>query len=117
MHQSYIFLSPDNSHLNILHLLFTSYFLLKTLSLKTTMLTNENVMTLLIFHGVTTKELEGEPLHLSFALHSSPGVKEEEEAAWRRSRLPVGSGHQDGSELSAEAKQGFFFKSCSADEA
>ena len=38
------------------------------------MLTNENVMTLLIFHGVTTKELEGEPLHLSFALHSSPGV-------------------------------------------
>lgn len=60
----HIFLSPDNSHLNILHLLFTCYFLLKTLSLKTTMLTNENVMTLLTF-TVRPLRNEGEPLHPS----------------------------------------------------
>ena len=87
-HKSYRFLSPDNSHFKILHLLSTSYFLLKTLSSKTTMLTNENVMILLIFHSLTSKELEGQPLHPSFALHSSPGILTKNSSSFPCCALP-----------------------------
>ena len=45
-----------NLHFKILSLLLKSHFLLKTPPPKATILTNENVITLLIFHSLTAKE-------------------------------------------------------------